>query len=59
MRGDTCTNYAFAFAYNVIIGMYPQITNAQPKIIGCPYLPYAGVYEDELMVNNFSRVRMY
>jgi hypothetical protein len=36
-----------------------EITNAVPRLIGCPYLPFAGVYDDELMVNNFSRVRMY
>ena len=52
-------NYAIAFTYNVMTGMYGEITNAVPRLIGCPYLPFAGVYDDEPMVNNFSRVRMY
>ena len=57
--GGCDPNYAFQFAYNVTLMMFPELAKAQPMIIGCPYLPYAGVYDDQLMNNNFSQVRMY
>lgn len=52
-------NYAIQFAYNTTLMLFPELANALPVIIGCNYLPYAGVYDDQLTTNNFSQVRMY
>ena len=49
--------YAFGWVFNVIRGMSPEIEAGLPAWIGFGYLPYAGVYDDELMRNNVSHVK--
>jgi len=50
-------NYAIGFAFGVTKMMFPELNNAKPLLLGCPYLPYAGVYDDALTVNDYSQVK--
>lgn len=48
--------YAFSWVLNQIEGMCPEITKAMPHWIGFGYLPYAGIYDGELVTNNISHI---
>ena len=54
--GGCNPNYSIQFALDGIQGMYPQINAASPILLGFPWLPFAGTYDDELMRNDFHRV---
>jgi hypothetical protein len=39
------------------IATYPQLGKANPWVIGYGYLPYAGIYDDQLMMLDKSPVK--
>ena len=55
--GGCDPTYAFAWVFNVINGMSPELAKGWPHWVGFGYLPYSGVYDSELMVNNVSHVK--
>jgi hypothetical protein len=55
--GGADPNYSFQFAFAVTTGMFPEVLKAKPGMIGCYLLPYAGVYDNELRVNDYHQVR--
>lgn len=55
--GECDPTYAFSWALNVTEGMSPELLKALPTWIGFGYLPYSGVYDDELMVNDISHIK--
>jgi hypothetical protein len=46
--GGANPNYSVQFAFNVTLGLFPELNGAKPLYIGYPWLPYAGVYDDQL-----------
>ncbi len=57
--GGADPNYSIQFAYGVTVGLFPELANAKPFLLGFYYLPYAGVYDDQLMVNDISQVKTH
>lgn len=55
--GGADPNYSAQFALNVTLGLFPELRTAVPLLLGCPYLPYAGVYDDALMRGDASQVK--
>jgi hypothetical protein len=57
--GGCDPTYAFSWALSKIRTINPEldIANSQPTLEGFPYLPYAGVYEDELTTNDVEHVK--
>ncbi len=55
--GGCDPTYSFQFALESTLGMYPELSKAKPIIFGFLYLPYSGVYDDELMLNDISHVK--
>ena len=51
--------YAFSWAVTQIENLCPELKEAEalPTIEGFQYLPYAGVYDSELMTNNIGHVK--
>jgi hypothetical protein len=54
--GGCTPTYAFAWVFNMTRGMSPELDKGLPAWIGFGYLPYSGVYDSELMVNNVSHI---
>jgi len=54
--GGCNPNYSLNFALYMTKGVFPEIEGAEPVVVGCPYLPYAGVYDDQLMKLDFHQV---
>jgi hypothetical protein len=55
--GGADPNYSIQFAFTVLTNLYsPGFGSNKPVLIGCPFLPYAGVYDDALMKNDYSQV---
>jgi hypothetical protein len=49
---------SFDFAINATRGVYnPQLDLAEPIRFGCPFMIYTGVYEDDLMNNNWTHIK--
>lgn len=46
--GGANPNYSIQFALNVTLGTFPELSGAKPVLAGYPWLPYAGVYDDQL-----------
>jgi len=55
--GGADPNYSIGFALGVTTLLFPELNKAGPVLLGCPYLPFAGVYDDELMQNDFHQVK--
>jgi hypothetical protein len=55
--GGADPNYSIQFAYGVTEMLFPELTNASPVLDGFFYLPFAGVYDDQLKVNDISQVK--
>ncbi len=55
--GGAEPNYSFQFAFNVTSQLFPELLKAGPVIIGCPFLPFAGVYDNELKQNDYHQVK--
>lgn len=51
--------YAFGWAISQMIGIYPQVRNAKPVGIGYPYLPYTGIYDENLLMGDYSNVHLH
>jgi hypothetical protein len=48
--GGANPNYSMQFAYNTTLAAYSELSAAGPKLIGYPWLPYSGQYDNELRV---------
>ena len=59
--GGCDPTYAFSWALNQIRTINPELDTAHsnPTLEGFPFLPYAGVYEDELMTNDIEHVKLH
>ena len=55
--GGCDPTYSFAWALRQVRGMSPQMEKGKPVMIGFPYLPFAGAYDSELLINNLSHVK--
>lgn len=59
--GGCNPTYAFSWALHQIRSIDPEldIAHSEPTLEGFPYLPYAGVYEGELMTNDVEHVTLH
>jgi hypothetical protein len=48
--------YAFSWVFNQIRNICPEINKGLPAWVGFGYLPYSGVYDEEILTNNISHV---
>jgi hypothetical protein len=55
--GGCDPTYAFSWAYSQMRGMSPEVDKGFPAWIGFGYLPYTGIYDAELIVNNVSHIK--
>jgi len=54
--GGASPNYSMWFALAATRSAYPEIDRSDPVLIGCPKLPFAGVYDSELSVGDYHQV---
>jgi hypothetical protein len=54
--GACSPTYSFAWAVAQIQGMNPELNQAMPTWIGFGYLPYSGIYDSQLIMNNISGI---
>ena len=54
--GGANPNYSIQFALNVTLGVFPELSTGAPILFGYPWLPYAGVYDNQLRDLNDSQV---
>jgi hypothetical protein len=55
--GGCDPTYAYGYGVSCAIATYPQLGKANPWVIGYGYLPYAGIYDDQLMMLDKSPVK--
>jgi hypothetical protein len=55
--GAADPTYSFSWALRQIENNSPELLKAQPNFTGFGYLPYAGIYDSELLTNNVSDVK--
>jgi len=54
--GGCDPTYAFSWAFAQTAGMYPALNLGEPVGLGHPYLPYTGIYDQNLMQNDYSSI---
>lgn len=55
--GGCDPTYSFRKVTAMTLHQYPELNTAKPLIRGFPYLPYSGVYDAELLINNTSNIK--
>jgi hypothetical protein len=56
--GAADPNYSIQFAFGVVRNLYsPGFDKTAPVLIGCPFVPFAGVYDYQLMQGDYSQVK--
>jgi len=56
--GGCDPTYAFAWAVLQTRQISPEIDKGYPRWVGFGYLPYSGVYENEILTNNVSHLKI-
>lgn len=56
--GGCDPTYAFQWAANQLIGMYPELNKAKPVGLGFRFLPYSTMYDSEIMLNNLQNIKI-
>jgi hypothetical protein len=55
--GGCDPTYSFAKICSITLNQYPELNTAKPLARGFPYLPYSGVYDSQLLMNNTSNIK--
>lgn len=55
--GGCDPTYSFRWAVQQVLNHYNQVSLAQPRFFGCPKMIYSSVYDDELMMLDWTHVK--
>jgi hypothetical protein len=56
--GGCDPTYSANFAFQATRRYYPELDYGQPLLLGCSYLIYTGIYENELLMTNWNHVKL-